>query len=44
MIKIDHGLITKGERCDYVLEIDSPCTLALDIELKGKDIEKAYHQ
>jgi hypothetical protein len=43
-IKIDNGLITKGKRCDWVLEIDLPCTLAFYIELKGKDIDQAYNQ
>jgi hypothetical protein len=43
-IKIDNCLIIEGKRCDWLLEIDSPCSLALYIELKGKNIEQAYDQ
>ncbi|HEY9701420.1 MAG TPA: hypothetical protein V6C58_03185 [Allocoleopsis sp.] len=32
------------QRCDYLFEIDDPCTLAIYVELKGKDIEKAFNQ
>jgi len=30
-IKIDNCLIIEGKRCDWLLEIDSPCSLALYI-------------
>ncbi len=46
IIKIDGCLITsnKIEKCDFLIEIDEPQTLAIYIELKGKNIEKAYNQ
>jgi hypothetical protein len=44
-IKVDGCLIDDNrERCDYVFEIDSPCELAIYLELKGRNIEKAYSQ
>ncbi|MDJ0529348.1 MAG: hypothetical protein PX634_29345, partial [Microcystis sp. M53600_WE12] len=43
-IKIDNCLIIEGKRCDWLLEIDDPCSWALYIELKGKNIEQAYDQ
>ncbi len=44
-IKVDNCLI-KGEqeRCDYLFEIEENCTLVIYVELKGKNIEKAYSQ
>ncbi len=44
-IKVDGCLIDDNrERCDYLFEIDCPCELAIYLELKGRNIEKAYSQ
>jgi hypothetical protein len=32
------------EKCDFLIEIDEPQTFAIYLELKGKNIEKAYNQ
>lgn len=43
--RVDGCLITDDrERCDFMYEVDSPCTLAIYVELKGKEIEKAISQ
>lgn len=44
-IKVDGCLINDHrERCDYLFEVSDPCTEAIYLELKGKDVEKAYSQ
>jgi len=43
-IKVDGCLIKDGIRCDYLFEIDKPCSKAIYLELKGCDIKKAYEQ
>jgi hypothetical protein len=40
-IKVDGGLITSGERADYVL---AHPTVDVIVELKGSDVTKAIHQ
>ncbi len=46
IVKVDGCLITsnKIEKCDFLIEIDEPRTMAIYLELKGKNIEKAYKQ
>ncbi len=44
-IRVDGCLINDHRpRCDYIFEINSPCNEAIYLELKGKDIQKAYNQ
>lgn len=44
-IEVDGCLISDHRpRCDYLFEINNPCTLAIYVELKGKKIDKAYKQ
>jgi hypothetical protein len=44
-IKVDGCLIDdEGERCDYLFEVDEPITCAIYVELKGKDVPKAFSQ
>lgn len=46
IITVDGCLISSNttEKCDFLIEIDEPFTVAIYIELKGKNIEKAYNQ
>lgn len=46
VIKVDGCLIASNdtEKCDFLIELDDPYTLAIYIELKGKNIEKGYNQ
>lgn len=43
-IQVDDCLITDGERCDYAFEIGDGPELVIYLELKGKNIQKAYSQ
>ena len=43
-VKVDECAITAGERCDYLIELGDPGQIAVYVELKGKDIEKAVAQ
>ena len=41
-IKIDGGVITEGERCDWL--IIPPSNIEYFVELKGADVKKAFDQ
>jgi len=41
---VDDCLITDGERCDHLLELDGPPSIGVFIELKGADLKKAVGQ
>ncbi|MBW1616861.1 MAG: hypothetical protein JRJ49_10100 [Deltaproteobacteria bacterium] len=44
-VEVDGCLITDDKiRCDYLFEIDKPITEVIYLELKGKNINKAYRQ
>lgn len=43
-IQVDGCLDIKGQRCDYMFEIDNPISQVIYLELKGCDVEKAYQQ
>ena len=44
-VKVDGCLITDDrKRCDYFFEIDKPITKVIYLELKGKNILRAYDQ
>lgn len=41
---LDSHLSMTGSRCDYLFEINNPMTEVIYLELKGRNIEKAYEQ
>ncbi|MBW1649969.1 MAG: hypothetical protein JRJ44_04730 [Deltaproteobacteria bacterium] len=44
-VKVDGCLITDDRiRCDYLFEIDEPIRKVIYLELKGKNVNKAYEQ
>lgn len=45
LIKVDDCVVKGGEkRCDYLIEISNPPTVAVYVELKGKNIDHACKQ
>ena len=42
-VKVDDCVIKSGTRCDYLIDVDSTDRSIL-VELKGADIDQAYHQ
>jgi len=44
-VTVDGCLINdKRQRCDYLFEIDDPCSNVIYLELKGCDVKKALNQ
>lgn len=44
-VEVDGCLIDDDrERCDYLFEVSDPMILVVYLELKGKNVEKAYKQ
>ncbi|WP_131679701.1 hypothetical protein [Metapseudomonas furukawaii] len=44
-VEVDGCVVTDNSpRCDYLFEIDAPMKKVIYLELKGKDVEKAYSQ
>ena len=44
-VEVDGCLISDDrKRCDYLFEIDKPITKVIYLELKGKNINRAYEQ
>lgn len=44
-IKVDDCVVKGGEkRCDYLVEVSNPPTMAVYVELKGKNVDRACKQ